>query len=1016
MLKRKNLHQVMMALIFTLTATLMFGQSFYKTYNQRTPAFPYDLIQNSTGYKIYSANNDFPSSARNYYQINTDGSGNLTANQAHNLGAFSNRAITYRTKSGSYIFMDKDEAAGRMRVRIVNTGGTLLRTATLTFPAGHEAEATAATEYSNGDVLVTYYHGATWTNSFAIPQRRIRWARVRPSTGAVISQGSILSRRVDRFQARVGVNAVAVSPNGSIFLANIEEVPISQRHYLTKINPDGTEAWFYETATLERGIFRLEATSDNQAIYNHTQSREGVFKVNGPNASDFTISINMEGVFQRALNRELILPTNDGGAFIIVDGNESGTSFLKPTTLHVARLNSNGGVVAQNVITQVGNTTHKRPTAAIINNAGELIVAGWESPALNFSDARPFLMRLGSNGQWVTGGGGGSGADLEMSASTTNPNPNVWQATNITFTLKNTGSQSATNVQVKVNIPSGMVLQGGNEFQASKGSFSPYGNQIWNVGTMAAGASETIKLNLYNTNTNAKSLFAQVQSAGGNDSDSTPGNGSCCTGLEDDEAFIEFNGGGVTPQFPDLTGSDVRLSRTSATLGQIVNYSFDLSNIGDKKVSGDYRITARLSRSNTNPFFGEAAGVVNTGNTGLGTTQDVPGAITVPTNLPVGTYYLWLLIDDQLRIQESNENNNRIVSAATINITSGGGGVTRPDFTLNNLVFDSRTTFNFGESVRFTYQGSNLGAAYNGGILTKLYLSTDNQLNTGDIVIGQKTASTSDIIQANIPSNRPAGQYYVIARIDDGNAIAESNENNNVLVGRRITIQSNTTGGGGAIDINMSATPSNPNQWAFFSTTITARNTGSSTASNVKVKLTTPSAITYRGGMEFTASKGTLDWWNTETWNIGSLNAGQTATLTVNFFRLSANGFTVSANVTSGGGTDSASVNFGSAATGVNNRSAVINNMQNEPFAIVNAYPNPSTEHITVAVYSNEAQTSDLEIISLTGKRVFGNSYDLQEGLNEIKIETAQFQSGQYFIKMNPFHPYLRKIDFTKVK
>ena len=50
------------------------------------------------------------------------------------------------------------------------------------------------------------------------------------------------------------------------------------------------------------------------------------------------------------------------------------------------------------------------------------------------------------------------------------------------------------------------------------------------------------------------------------------------------------------------------------------------------------------------------------------------------------------------------------------------------------------------------------------------------------------------------------------------------------------------------------------------------------------------------------------------------------------------------------------------------------------------------------------------------GKRLLGNSYELEEGLNEIKIETAPFPQGNYFIKMNPFHPYLRKIDFTKVK
>jgi len=343
----------------------------------------------------------------------------------------------------------------------------------------------------------------------------------------------------------------------------------------------------------------------------------------------------------------------------------------------------------------------------------------------------------------------------------------------------------------------------------------------------------------------------------------------------------------------------VRLASNTAPAGGVLNFTFDLINSGEVAVNGDYLIQMRIDDNQLTGSFGTRVGVINTGNTGLGTTQNVPGAITIPANTAPGTYYLWISLDDNLQVRETNESNNRFRSVA-FTITDGGGG--------------------------------------------------------------------------------------------------------------------NPPGGSGAIDLSMSASSSNPNQWAFFSSTITARNTGNSTANNVRVKINRPAAITYRGGNEFNASKGSLDWWATETWNIGSLNAGQSVTLTVNFFRLSANGFTLSTNVTSGGGNDSASINFGSAANGVNNRSAVVNNMQNEPFAIVNAYPNPTTEHITVAVYSNKTQTSDLDIFSLSGKRIFGNSYELEEGLNEIKIETAQFPSGQYFIKMDPFHPYLRKIDFTKMR
>ena len=83
----------------------MMGQSFYQTYTQRVPAYPYDIFPNGNDYKIYAADSDFASVARNFYQINTDANGNSTANSAHNLGAFSDKPITFRNQSGYYIFM-----------------------------------------------------------------------------------------------------------------------------------------------------------------------------------------------------------------------------------------------------------------------------------------------------------------------------------------------------------------------------------------------------------------------------------------------------------------------------------------------------------------------------------------------------------------------------------------------------------------------------------------------------------------------------------------------------------------------------------------------------------------------------------------------------------------------------------------------------------------------------------------------------------------------------------------------
>jgi len=69
-----------------------------------------------------------------------------------------------------------------------------------------------------------------------------------------------------------------------------------------------------------------------------------------------------------------------------------------------------------------------------------------------------------------------------------------------------------------------------------------------------------------------------------------------------------------------------------------------------------------------------------------------------------------------------------------------------------------------------------------------VYLSKDSNLDTTDKMVG-----TSDVDHLNngefkevhmkieIPNNASTGSAYLILKVDSGNAIAESNEGNNVL-------------------------------------------------------------------------------------------------------------------------------------------------------------------------------------------------------------------------------------------
>lgn len=81
----------------------------------------------------------------------------------------------------------------------------------------------------------------------------------------------------------------------------------------------------------------------------------------------------------------------------------------------------------------------------------------------------------------------------------------------------------------------------------------------------------------------------------------------------------------------------------------------------------------------------------------------------------------------------------------------------------------------------------NAGTTTSGTSTIAFYLSIDNTLQTTDIQIGTINTTTVSAGQyyflfktLTIPANTAVGTYFIIAKADNANAIAETNENNNV--------------------------------------------------------------------------------------------------------------------------------------------------------------------------------------------------------------------------------------------
>ena len=145
--------------------------------------------------------------------------------------------------------------------------------------------------------------------------------------------------------------------------------------------------------------------------------------------------------------------------------------------------------------------------------------------------------------------------------------------------------------------------------------------------------------------------------------DSSPSNGNPPDVNEDDEAVVNINGD--SNSLPDLQVSDLLVTNVSSgetTRG--INASFTLQNTGDADVSGNYVIRAYIS--NDNQFSSDDRllfAEVPTGNTPAGAViTNVQGSFVAPKFTPFqvvpGDYFLFVKVDFNEVIAESNENNN----------------------------------------------------------------------------------------------------------------------------------------------------------------------------------------------------------------------------------------------------------------------------------------------------------------------------------------------------------------------
>ena len=155
----------------------------------------------------------------------------------------------------------------------------------------------------------------------------------------------------------------------------------------------------------------------------------------------------------------------------------------------------------------------------------------------------------------------GDGVDLELELLAPSTY-NIYTKVLFQARLSNFGSINAENVKVDFPLPDGFVH---SENAATHGAYDLF-RETWNVGTVKAGETAVLDLTLFALTNASIMAYAQVSNAEPDDIDSTPGNGSCCTPNEDDEAAITIS--------PNLLGDEVDLRSQNGSFSESNSTSY----------------------------------------------------------------------------------------------------------------------------------------------------------------------------------------------------------------------------------------------------------------------------------------------------------------------------------------------------------------------------------------------------------------------------------------------------------
>ncbi|MBI5739722.1 MAG: hypothetical protein HZA16_03285 [Nitrospirae bacterium] len=285
---------------------------------------------------------------------------------------------------------------------------------------------------------------------------------------------------------------------------------------------------------------------------------------------------------------------------------------------------------------------------------------------------------------------------------------------------------------------------------------------------------------------------------------------------------------------PDLTVTAVSVPAT-ARAGATISATDTTKNMGQgnaETTTTGFYLSANIFYDAEDTYIGGrsvpelATGALNTGSASL----------TIPADTVAGEYYIVARANADGAVAEFNGTNNFFTSTI---IKIG------PDLMMTALTVPVSAAS--GATISVTDTTKNLGPDDAGATTTGFYLSTDGSYDAGDTLIGSRTveplaagASSSGSASVTIPAGTSAAPYYIIAKANAINAIAELNAANNNFA-KPINIGTDFT-------VTALTAPSSTGAGATVSVTETTKNIGQGDAGVSTTSFYLSTDITYDAG------------------------------------------------------------------------------------------------------------------------------------------------------------------------